>query len=545
MRFSANKVIRALTIIVCLGVGKVWAQGPTENEIRTLIDSDFVSAQSIRMQGYDSKQLSKQLRSWYQENSFAPFWYQSGELSSRASELRAAVLKSADDGLQPGDYFLQKIDQLWTESAPAKLAELDLSLTLAALRLAADAEFGRFDLRKSDGKSFKGPALKSPDLEPILRNVMSRQDIGQALAQQFPRHRQYQRMKKALADYRALAAAGGWNVVPGKGAIRSGDSGPRVLALAQHLSTTGDLPAQIRPGEKFDVELEAAVRSFQQRHGLPVTGQVHDKTLEALNVPIERRIQSLLINLERWRWLSRDFDQEKEVYVNIAGYELFAISGPSIVLRMPVIVGKSYHATPVFSDQIEYIEFNPYWNVPVSIATNEMLPKLRKDPGYLEAEHLRLYPSSGTAREISPYSINWSSVGRSDVRRYLIRQDHGPWNVLGSLKFVFPNSYNVYLHDTSSRNLFAENSRAFSHGCIRVSNPIQLAVFLLNTPEDPWDTARVEEVIATTKNQNIRLPRPVPVHLTYRTAWVDLDNTVNFRPDLYRRDQAMIDVLGE
>ncbi len=540
------KILLAYSIIVFLISTSVLAQAPNEADIRGALDRGLATALKVRMQGYSALQIDRKLHSWYEQRTFSPLWFADGKLSPRADDLRAALYASIDDGLRPNDYFVQQIEERWSSAELEKLAELDLLLTLAAVRLATDARIGRYELRAIDTQPFAGSRLEPPELVTDVLDVANQTDIAKAIREQFPRHRQYLRMKQALADYRKIAVAGGWGTIPGIIPLRPGSSGPRVHALVERLTASGDLIEKIGPDESYGVLVEAAVKSFQRRHGIPPTGEVHARTLAELNVPVEQRILSLLINLERWRWLDRDFIEKKAVYVNIAGYELFALKGPTPELRLPVIVGKAFHATPVFSDLIEYIEFNPYWNVPVSIAANEILPKLKSNAGYLKAEHMRLYPKGGPSDgELSPDSIHWSSVRKSEMHRYSIRQDPGPWNALGALKFVFPNSYSVYLHDTPNRELFAQNKRAFSHGCIRVSNPAQFASFLLETPEDPWPVDRVEELIATGKNQIVRLPHPVPVHLTYRTAWVDRDATVNFRSDLYRRDLALGASLSE
>ena len=227
--------------------------------------------------------------------------------------------------------------------------------------------------------------------------------------------------------------------------------------------------------------------------------------------------------------------------INIAGYELFALrGGGDIVLRMPVIVGKAFTSTPVFSDRIRYIEINPFWNLPTSIMANEILPKLQKNPGYLASQHMRLFAGWGEgASELDPQTVDWSAVDAQSIARYRIRQDPGTSNSLGTIKFMFPNQYDVYLHDTPARALFSRTERAFSHGCIRVSDPHALAEFLLGGESAGWSARDVAAAIRGGDNQTIRLGSPVPVHITYRTAWVEADGSIQFRPDIYGRDQRV------
>lgn len=492
-----------------------------EAQLRHALDRG-VSALPLPRRGVlETATLSEVLRLWYRDHAFAPFWLEGDQPSERALEALRLIEASSADGLEPEDYALSAIRQRWESECPQELAQLELLLTAAITQLSMDAQLGRRAPRRIDGGASMEDSI-SPPLISIGREVLWREDITQAVEERFPRHRQYRRMKAALADLRKIAAAGGWEPLAGKAPLKLGDTGPRVESLTRRLAITADLPERNTGNDEFDVEVAAAVKLFQLRHGLPATGEVHALTLAALNIPVEDRIRTLLINLERWRWLERDFSASKEVFVNIAGYELFGLHGPNILLRLPVIVGKAYHATPVFSSMIHAIEINPYWNVPDSIAKNEIMPKLAKNSSYLASNHMKFTRTND---------------------RYAIRQDPGPWNALGSLKFIFPNSYSVYLHDTPNRNLFADQARAFSHGCIRVSRPSELASFLLDTPEDPWSTERVQLLIDSGKNQRVKLPEPVHIHITYRTAWVDLDGAIHFRPDVYKRDAKVAAVL--
>jgi murein L,D-transpeptidase YcbB/YkuD len=498
----------------------------------------------LRAHGYDAKTIDRTLHSFYRERSFAPNWIEHNVPSSRAEQLRQIILAANLDGLTPEDYFIGPLNARWDRRDVTSRAELDILLTLACGRFAADAREGRIEPHDIDLKLFGAERPERPDLKKIIGEVLNRSDIAVALREQFPNHRQYERMRSALADYQRITAAGGWTTIDQGPPLTLGASGKRVAALVRRLEITADMPGTKAPVDTYSDEVADAVRRFQQRHGIPVSGRVDARTLTALNVPVTERIKAIVINLERWRWLQRDFSDGKEVLVNIAGYELFAENSGDMALRLPVIVGKAHHATPVFSDRIRWVEVNPYWNVPSSIAANEMLPKQKKDPNYLAKQHMRLYDArAGSQRQLSPTSINWHKVTRAQMRRYAIKQDPGAWNALGKLKFVFPNSYSVYLHDTSAPELFARPERLFSHGCIRVSSPGRLAAFLLDSPNEPWTVDRVTEYIASGKNQVIKLPAPVRVHLTYRTAWVDRDGTVQFRPDVYGRDAKIASVM--
>jgi murein L,D-transpeptidase YcbB/YkuD len=295
----------------------------------------------------------------------------------------------------------------------------------------------------------------------------------------------------------------------------------------------------------FDTALEEAVKRFQQRHNLTPDGAVGKQTLAAMNVPVETRIDQIVINMERYRWLKRTLMGDRLVAVNIAGFEAVAGKPGKFDVTMPVIVGKTYHETPVFSDTIKYVVFNPYWNLTPSIARNETLPKLKKDSHYLKKHNMRIFKGWGPdAPELDATKIDWSKVSKKDMNRYRVRQDPGPDNALGTLKLVFPNKYNVYLHDTPAHGLFKKEQRAFSHGCIRMDRPAEMAAWVLGGEEKGWSLARVNEIIASRKRQVVVLDQPVPVYILYRTAFVNPeDHTLYFYEDIYGRDKLLAKAL--
>jgi murein L,D-transpeptidase YcbB/YkuD len=506
----------------------VFAQSEDAIRLKQIINAGFANKYKVEIQGYSPIQVNTELEQFYASRAFEPFWLKSGKVTSKVNELISTILEVEEDGLNPNDYFLDRINNLKDSS---NQIDLELLLTLSAVTLASDARFGRYRVRQIDSGSFKGNSAEPINIDPVFEELGQANDISDFISSQFPRHRQYQHMKEALADFREAAAEGGWPVMLADKPLKLGMSGARVLQLSNILRSTKDYDGDLKG--QFDKGLLEAVKKFQSRHGIEETGEVHQKTYAALGIGIESRITTLLINMERWRFLARDFSPSKEIFVNIVGFELFAMEAGEVKLRSEVIVGKPYQSTPVFSDNIEYIEFNPYWNIPASIAASEILPKARMNPQYLDKEHIRIFPRSG---EGELHGLNLHSISAKD---YFFRQDYGEWNVLGKLKFAFPNPFNVYLHDTSSRDLFNKNTRAFSHGCIRVRDPEKLAVFILDSAEDPWDLDRVNQIIATSGNRHLRLREPVPINLTYRTAWVEKDGNVNFRDDLYGKDAAI------
>lgn len=341
-------------------------------------------------------------------------------------------------------------------------------------------------------------------------------------------------LEKSLAQYRQLAAQGGWPQVPLGPTLREGDQNERIPILKKRLVASGDLAAWASQGDFFDEFLDEAVLRFQTRHGLTVDGLVGPKTLRELNVPISERILQLGASLERCQPLPPLLER-RHILVNIADFTLKLYEDGKLVLAMPVIVGRAYRQTPVFNGRISSLILNPSWNVPHSIATKDLLPKIKKDPDYLRQMHLRVTRDWTLNTEIDPATIKWARLSRAYFP-YRLRQDPGPDNALGRVKFPFPNPYDVYLHDTPARELFDKDARTFSSGCIRLAKPLELAVYLLQgTPLGSME-ALIEEIANEEPQQKVIIPSPIAVHIVYLTAWVDPDGTVQFRPDVYKRN---------
>jgi len=280
---------------------------------------------------------------------------------------------------------------------------------------------------------------------------------------------------------------------------------------------------------------------FQQHHGLEPNGVIDTPTIDALNVSVDQRIGQIIINMERWRWLPQDLGR-RYITVNIANYQLNVVEGEHIAMSQRVMVGKDFRQTTIFSDIISYLVLNPSWEVPNTIAIEDILPKIKKDPLYLTKQGMRLFRGWGVSEdEVNRSSVDWSLVTEENFR-YRIRQDPGPRNALGLIKFMFPNKFNVYLHDTPSRSLFKKTVRSLSSGCIRTENALSLAVYVLST--DPqWKRADIMAAVKTGQELTVRLTEPIPVHLLYWTAWADEDGSIQFRNDIYGRDKLLYEAL--
>ncbi|MDP6706802.1 MAG: L,D-transpeptidase family protein [Alphaproteobacteria bacterium] len=526
-----------LVVAILLGLALSFgaADRARADGVEQQLELRFDDALKSRPKGLDGDEFEA-LREFYLARGFKPLWIGSDGANASARSLAKILVEADADGLFPTDYNAQIIAKGLAADGAAAEADLEFSLSRALIRYGSDLSAGRVDPARVDKELHIYPSAV-PAAELLAAAADPGADLVQYLATLAPQSKEYRRLKGALADYRAIAARGGWEAVPPGETLKPGMRDRRIALLRRRLKASGDIAVEAAEPEHYDKALEAAVRHFQYRHGLTVDGAVGKKSLAALNVPVTARIEQILLNMERRRWMPDDLG-EAYVFVNMADFVLKVVKGPKTVLDTRVVVGKPYHRTPVFSDKMRYIVLNPYWTIPPSIARNEMLPKLRKNPNYLKERNIRVFADwNASARELGSTAIDWHSVKRRSFP-YKLRQDAGKGNALGNLKFMFPNRFNVYLHDTSARQLFKKTVRSFSHGCIRVENPTYLATVLLSDQED-WSKERLEQVIAGKKRRVVNFEKPIPVHLTYLTAWVNKDGSVHFRADIYERDKRL------
>jgi murein L,D-transpeptidase YcbB/YkuD len=453
---------------------------------------------------------------FYSGRDYRPAWLEDGRLSGQGTTL-LRILRGADrEGLPDERYRLGALVPAGEDPVPL---DADLLLTDGFLRYAADAGQGR--LQPAAINPYWAQRTAPVDVEALLREAVESGDVERTLGTLLPRHPQYAALREALARYRALAERGGWPTsLPLRLTLRTGRRAPEVPALRARLRAEGDLaegPAPARP-DLFDPALAAALRRFESRHGLHPDGVLDKAAVAALNVPVEDRIRSLELNLERWRWLSPSL-AERHLLVNIAGFELHAFAGGQDVLRMRVVTGDAARTpTPVFGRAMTHVVFRPWWNVPASIAEAEIMPAVYRDRRYLRRKNMELVRGEGGTQ---------------------LRQRPGPGNALGLVKFVLPNPFGIYLHDTPEDALFARARRDRSHGCVRVERPFELARFVLADALE-WTPARIRSAMAAGGERHVRLPEPLPVFVTYLTAWADPDGVTRFFPDVYEHDAAQL-----
>lgn len=473
------------------------------------------------------------IRAFYTARNYEPVWTDGDRLRHDAWYAIDRLARANEDGLLPGEYHIEEIYLNLDQTGQEAFQSVELLLTDGVLRYLRHLRAGRLEPQAADPKWH----ISQPAFNPValLTAVTGSPSVHDALRQLTPPQVGYLRLKKLLRDYRALDSSGGWPVLPPGEVLERDSHDQRVQLLRHRLVLSGDLAGHDDgTAFHFDAHVEAAVRKFQARHGLEEDGIVGSKTLAALNVPVGERVQQILVNMERWRWMPEELG-DRYLLVNMAGFELQAVEDGKVVMDMRVIIGRPYRSTPAFAGEMIYLEFNPYWNVPHKLAILDLLPKQQANPDYLKEGGFRVYASwNKGAEELDPADIDWSAFTPINFP-YRLRQDPGGSNSLGRIKFMLPNPYAVYLHDTPSRHLFRRPVRTFSAGCIRVEEPLQLANFVLGNGENTV-TVDVQEEIDSGENHTRSLPRPLPVYLLYLTAWVDDQGRAQFRDDVYGRD---------
>lgn len=484
------------------------------------------------------------LEAFYAARAFQVAWMREEQVQGLVEALKGV----ASDGLNPGDYGADRLLAGYRQaliSDEHAQARFDIRATRALYTALRHLHHGKVDPHSID------PQWKVPINErlPTLDRIIQAVETGQ-LAALFdsvrPAYAPYQRLRQGLTRYRNIQRLGGWPMLPDTGPVlERGVTHPDVAILRKRLAQIGELEVMaaditILPEAKleapdpqyFDASLEAAVRRFQDHHLLEMDGIVGPRTREALNVPVDRRIDQIRLNLERARWLMHGLP-EAFVLVDIAGYRVSYFRPNGDVWRSRIVVGQPYRRTPSLRSEITHLTVNPTWTVPPTILREDVIPSVRRDPNYLDRRNMQVLTPSG--QRLSPGQVNWSNPGN-----VMIRQAAGPGNALGQVVIRFPNDHLVYLHDTPAQGLFARQRRAFSSGCIRVQGVLELAQLLL---DDTGSDRDLRSLLAGGRTRNVSLVEPMPVILHYWTVHPGAGGRLVFRPDIYARDDALLRAL--
>ena len=542
----ALAVILTATVVAC---GRIQVAG---NEAQREMDVALRGALSGRVPDYATKdpegaKLWKQTQSFYERRQFHPAWIEKAKPGPQIEALIQSLRAADAEGLDPNLYNVAMIEQRYHEASkgfltskgfdPQEAGALDVWFTYLYMRYASDLADGLSDLSRAD-KTWK---ITSEKFDPLqhLEQALAEDRIADSLRELTPRAPEYQRLRATLADYRRIKSEGGWVTVPADLKLKPGQRSPQLAAVARRLTATRDysgaIPADGQP-TVYEGQLVESVKVFQRRHGLTDDGIISPAVAAAMNVPVDRRIAQIAMNLERWRWLPRDLGA-RYILVNIPEMRLDIYEGEKVALTMRTVVGKEDTPTPIFNDEMTHIVFSPYWNVPPTIAAEETLPSVMNDPGFLTRNNMEVVDTKGN--QVDP-----GSVDLSNPSAYRFRQRPGSGNSLGLVKFMFPNQFNVYLHDTPADSLFARATRSYSHGCVRLEQPVELAKYVLRDQPE-WNSERIEEAMHAGTEKHVKLKESIPVYLGYWTARVRPDGMVQFRNDVYGTDGRQMALLTD
>lgn len=587
--------LRRFAIVLCvlllLAAGVTAATGaplpeptPQGDATQPQKDSPSQMQQDLRgaLEGLHPHPVRETAQRFYEERDFEPAWLdRSGLARNRAMGLLEALSAAGEHGLDPAAYgtadLRDRLERVTRDRDPSDLAQLDVALTGAFLGYGRDLLQGRLSPDKVAGTWHL--EARDRDLAQVLQQAVegtgSLEDTFRSLE---PPHERYEQLQEQYRRYRHLADQGGWPSVPDGPVLEEGDEvePKRYRALVKRLEVEGYLSSSEaqnriaelernagRSGDRgmgeekrsrraaegsdraeeaeeekssqptYDGDLAKAVREIQDRYGILEDGKVGPNTTLHLNVPAEERAQQIALNLERWRWLPADLGR-RHVEVNLPGFTLRSVEDGRVVQKMGVVIGKEGWATPILTEQMERVVVNPYWNIPDTILHADLLSEIREDPAYLESRNMEVI-DKGTGDVVPTASIDWAALPATPSVR--VRERPSPHNALGQIKFLFPNEFNVYLHDTPADAAFDKTFRNLSHGCVRLERPYDFAGFVFeNNPQ--WTPSKIRQQVRTREHKVIEMDEHLPVHFLYWTAFVDEEGRMNFRPDVYGYDEA-------
>jgi murein L,D-transpeptidase YcbB/YkuD len=550
-----GSVLSAAGVLIALFCGQAQA-ADLSPEGQTWLRTAISTGNLPDLRWPDFSDYTKHVEKFYGFNGDSLWWVKGMEPTAQARQVIAVMQQADQKGLSAEDYDgsrwsdrLAKLKPGTTQPSEPDALKFDLALTVCLMRYVSDLHIGKVN-PKHFAFALDEESRKYDLAEFIKDHVANAGDVPNELAQVEPPYPGYRRTIQALQTYRELASKDDGEQLPAvKKPVAPGDAYPGVPRLTRLLRLMGDLPADAAVSAApqdppiYEGALVDAVKKFQRRHGRDANGRIDAQTLADLNVPLSRRVQQMQWTLERWRWLPDSYSKAP-IVANIPEFRLRAYDKDfNIGVTMNVVVGKSYgHNTPVFTETMKYVIFRPYWEVPYSITRAELIPHIMRDPDYLAKKGFEVVDNRQTV--VAAGTVSSDVLSQLRAGKLFIRQKPGPTNSLGLVKFLFPNSYNVYMHDTPAPELFARSRRDFSHGCIRLERPADLAAWVLrNNPG--WNEDRIRAVMKGTETQQVNLAQPIPVLILYATVIVLEDGLVHFYDDIYGHDAALEKVLAK
>lgn len=491
----------------------------------------------------------------YNPSILTDFYARRGNLAAWTSfknieDALSALFQTYEDGLDPQDYRYGELKELYAVLRSDSIldnsayAEFDVMLSDVLLTAAAHLVSGKVNpssLKNQWSIEVVNYNQKYQDIPGMLQKALDNESIPEEVERLKPSHYMYTGLKQALKDFRKFELNGGWEAIPEGKTINKGEQDARVPLLRKRLLASGEMePYQPADSTIYDARLFEIIKLVQKKYGIEVDGNLGKATVEALNLSVDYRIQQIRANLERGRWVLQDLEK-KYIAVNIAGFELYLIDDGLEVLTSPVMVGRYQTQTPVFKSNMSHIVLNPTWTVPRSLNA-QYIANQKKNPSYLDKENMEVVTYSG--KVLDHKTLKWEKYNEANFP-YMFRQRPGPKNALGEMKFMFPNDYSIYLHDTPSRGLFTRDLRAFSHGCIRTQEIHALAEELLKANNEGWTQAKLKKELASGKTITVNLKERIPILLLYWTAGIGFNQNFYFKSDIYHRDDALIDALNQ
>jgi murein L,D-transpeptidase YcbB/YkuD len=539
----APSIFRTLLVLLIahLTLASIVAKAATSNAHKNSLE--WATCPEAMSLGSERVYYADSLYKFYARRNFTPVWVVNNNVPVQTTAFLDCIADSRNNGLLPDDYHYNTI-AYWLQLAaatplhPDTLLNLDLLLSDAYLLLAKHYARGKVNPEKANimwhlmKKSFNPIAY----FENTLRKGTN---LCESLELLLPDEMGYKELRNTLKQYETMSE---WQTLSDKRGyslwLQKGEADPLVAQVKQRLQITNDYPSHADTDIIFDKDLETAIMNFQRRHGLHYDGVIKLTTLQALNVPLSERINQIKANLERWRWMPENLGKNC-IVVNIPGFELEMIQNDQIVYRESVIVGRENYPTPSFSDTVTHIIFNPFWYIPRSIVNAELKPTVLFDPEYLINNEVRVIKSGKT---VNARAIDWKKANWDD---YTFAQAASAYNPMGVVKFMFPNKHDIYIHDTPNHDLFNNARRSFSHGCVRVNDPVKFASFLLQYNEG-WDSTHIKQVLFSQKETKVNLSKSIPIHLLYWTTYIDEQTAMlNFREDLYKWDAQLAAELNK